>query len=120
MKKIILSFILVLIINSTAAQKIERAFAALEENKIDKAIQLFEELIEKDNRDIVAIIGLTRARDKKNPTRSNKAELSESIDRLISQSPYFDFYTESDKMYFKISSAFMIEIISLGPIFSSI
>ena len=50
MKKIILSFILGLIINSTAAQKIERAFAALEENKIDKAIQLFEELIEKDNR----------------------------------------------------------------------
>jgi hypothetical protein len=102
MKKIILSFILGLIINSTAAQKIERAFTALEENKIDKAIQLFEELIEKDNRDIVATIGLTRARDKKNPTRSNKAELIESIDRLISQSPYFDFYTESDKMYFKI------------------
>lgn len=102
MKKILFTFSLTLLINFCFAQKIERAINALDENKVDKAIELFEELIKKDNLDIAAIIGLSKARDLRDPNRDNKIELNESIDMLINAAPVYDNLTPSDKMFFHL------------------
>jgi len=112
MKKTLLTFSLILLINLCFAQKIERAINALDENKADKAIELFEELIKKDNLDIAAIIGLSKARDLRNPSRDNKIELNETIDMLIKAAPVYDKLTPSDKMFFNLR----LKIINRGYI----
>ena len=102
MRKCVLTLLFILTINSLFAQKITRAINALNENKVDKAIELFQELIEKNKLDIAAIIGLAQARDINNPTRNNKSELIETIDLLISARLVYDYYDATDKKYFAL------------------
>jgi hypothetical protein len=100
MKKIFFTILFLFFTQIIFAQKIERAINALNENKADKAIELFQELIEKNNSDLAAIIGLVRARDIKLPTRSNQEELTESIDLLIRTVSVYDNLSAEDKLFY--------------------
>jgi hypothetical protein len=100
MKKIFFTILFLFFTQIIFAQKIERAINALNENKTDKAIELFQELIEKNNSDLAAIIGLVRARDIKLPNRSNQEELTESIDLLIRTVSVYDNLSPEDKFFY--------------------
>ena len=100
MKKIFITIVLLFSTQLIFAQKLERAINALNENKTDKAIELFQELIEKNNSDLAAIIGLIKARDIKSPNRINKEELTESIDLLTRTAPEYDNLSSEAKFFY--------------------
>ena len=100
MKKIFFTLVLIFSTQLIFAQKIERAINALNENKTDKAIELFQELIEKNNSDLAAIIGLVKARDIKSPNKTNQEELTESIDLLTRTAPEYDNLSSEAKFFY--------------------
>jgi hypothetical protein len=100
MKKIFITIVLLFSTQLIFAQKIERAINALNENKTDKAIELFQELIEKNNSDLAAIIGLIKARDIKSPNRINQEELTESIDLITRTAPEYDNLSSEAKFFY--------------------
>jgi hypothetical protein len=60
MKYLYIFFFSFLLIESLSAQKIQRAINSYKESKYQKALELFDEIIQKDNTDIAALIGKSK------------------------------------------------------------
>jgi hypothetical protein len=102
MKYLYIFFFSFLLIESLSAQKIQRAINSYKESKYQKALELFDEIIQKDNTDIAALIGKSKIyllNSGLNLTTPSEADLKNIIYLLKNTRLNFNSLSFSDKVF---------------------
>ncbi len=102
MKCIYIFLFSLLLIENTSAQKIQRAINSYKESKYQKALELFDEIVQKDNSDIAALIGISKiylVNNGLNLTTPSELELKKIINLLKKSQLNYNSLSLSDKSY---------------------
>lgn len=106
MHKAFFVFLFLLVVQTVSAQKIQRAINSLNESKFDKALELFDELIQKDKTDIAAIIGMAKTyklTSESNAFTPSEINLKTLITQLNNGRSIYNALTTSDKSFINTS-----------------
>lgn len=102
MKYLYIFFFSFLLTQNSSAQKIQRAINSYKESKYQKALELFDEIVQKDNTDIAAVIGKSKIyllNIELNLTTPSETELKKIIYLLKNSRLNYNSLSFSDKSF---------------------